>query len=207
MDGGGDCLSHLPNLHAQHGKDAEIFVGLSAARDGEKVVKHQTPSKQGNASRDRPFRGSNTKRNHQPMKEEIMKHVTAFVHFDGNCRQAMLFYQQCLGAELQLNPYPDAEGKPSLDSNAKIMHSQLSHGGAPLLMASDGAPGASYQPGKNFSVSIECDSLDEIERLFAAFSQNGQVTLPLGDMPWGARFGMLTDQFDIQWFFNCTLTQ
>jgi PhnB protein len=141
------------------------------------------------------------------MKEEIMKHVTSFIHFDGNCRQAMSFYQQCLGAELQLNPYPDTEGKPSSDSNAKIMHSQLSHGGAPLLMASDGAPGASHEPGKNFSVSIECDSLGEIERLFAAFSQNGQVTLPLGDMPWGARFGMLTDQFDIQWFFNCTLTQ
>jgi uncharacterized glyoxalase superfamily protein PhnB len=60
------------------------------------------------------------------------------------------------------------------------MHSQLSHGGAPLLMASDGAPGASHKPGKNFSVSIECDSLGEIERLFAAFSQNGHVTLPLG---------------------------
>jgi uncharacterized glyoxalase superfamily protein PhnB len=35
-----------------------------------------------------------------------MKHVTAFIHFDGNCRQAMSFYRQCLGAELQLNPLP-----------------------------------------------------------------------------------------------------
>jgi len=46
-------------------------------------------------------------------EEETMKHVTAFIHFDGNCRQAMSFYQQCLGLDLQFNPYPDAEGKPS----------------------------------------------------------------------------------------------
>jgi PhnB protein len=29
--------------------------------------------------------------------------------------------------------------------------------------------------------------------------------LPLGDMFWGARFGMLTDQFGIQWMFNYDL--
>jgi uncharacterized glyoxalase superfamily protein PhnB len=27
----------------------------------------------------------------------------------------------------------------------------------------------------------------------------------LGNMPWGARFGMLTDKFSIQWILNCNL--
>jgi len=87
------------------------------------------------------------------------------------------------------------------------MHSQLSHGGASLLMASDGAPGTSHEPGKNFSVSIECDSLAKSNGCSPRSARTGKVALPLGDMPWGARFGMLTDQFDIQWFFNCTITQ
>ena len=86
------------------------------------------------------------------------------------------------------------------------MHSQLLHNGAPILMASDTPPGGgSLNPGNNFSVSIDCGSLDEIERLFSALCQNGKVRMPLGNMPWGARLGMLADQFGVQWLFNCDL--
>jgi PhnB protein len=136
-----------------------------------------------------------------------MKTVTTYLSFDGNCRQVVSFYQKCLATELQINPYPDATGQPSSDPAAKIMHAQLMRGGAPILMASDTPQAGSLHPGNNFSVSIDCDSLDEIERLFAALSRNGEVRMPLTDAPWGARFGMLTDQFGIQWLFNCNLPQ
>ncbi|MGH9627029.1 MAG: VOC family protein [Bryobacteraceae bacterium] len=131
-----------------------------------------------------------------------MKSVNTYLHFDGNCREAMSFYHKCLGGDLHLGAYPDANGKPSTDPNARIMHSQLSRGGAPILMASDGTPGGSWKLGNNFSASVECDSLEEIERLFAAVGQSGQIILPLGEVPWGARFGMLTDRFGVQWMFN-----
>jgi PhnB protein len=132
-----------------------------------------------------------------------MKTVTTYLNFDGNCRQAMSFYQQCLGTELQLNAYPDAKGQPSADPAARIMHGQLSLDGAPALMASDAPPGGALRPGNNFSVSIDCDSLEETERVFTALSQSGQVRVPLGKMPWGAHLGMLTDQFGIQWMLSC----
>lgn len=41
-------------------------------------------------------------------------------------------------------------------------------------MASDTPPGGSLKPGSPFSVSIDCDSTQEIERLFAALGHNGQ---------------------------------
>src|SRR5262249_44537546 len=66
-----------------------------------------------------------------------MNTVTTYLSFNGNCRQAMSFYQQCLGSELEISPYPDADGQPSSDPEAKIMHSQLVRAGAPILMASD----------------------------------------------------------------------
>jgi PhnB protein len=136
-----------------------------------------------------------------------MKSVTAYLNFDGNCRHAMSFYRECLDTKLHLNAYPDSSGQPSRDPAARIMHSQLLHDGAPILMASDTPPGGgSLKPGNNnFSVSIHCDSLDEIERLFSALGQNGKVRMPLRDMPWGSRLGMLTDQFGIQWLLNCDL--
>jgi PhnB protein len=137
-----------------------------------------------------------------------MKSVTTYLLFNGNCRQAMTFYNQCLGTDLQISPFPETEGKPSTDPNAGIMHARLTRGGAPILMASDDCqPGKSLQPANNFSISIDCDSLVELERLFDALSQDGQVRLPLSEMFWGARFGMLTDQFGIQWMLNYDLSQ
>lgn len=130
--------------------------------------------------------------------------TVSYLHFNGNCRQAMPFYQQCLGAELQLNAVPDATGKPSTEAGAKIMHSQLSRDGAVLIMGSDDAAGGgALSSGNNFSVSLECGSLEEAERVFTALGKGGTVRMPLGKMPWGAHLGMLTDQFGIQRMLSC----
>jgi len=134
-----------------------------------------------------------------------MKTVTASLSFGGNCRQAMSFYRDCLATELELNPYPDASGKPSPDPGAKIMHAQLVRSGAAILMASDTPQPESLRAGNNFSIAIDCGSAEEADRLFAALSGGGEVRMPLMDAPWGARFGMLTDQFGIQWMINCFL--
>ena len=134
-----------------------------------------------------------------------MKTVTAYVSFDGNCRRAVSFYRECFAAELEVSSYPDASGLPSTDPGAKIMHAQLMRAGAPILMASDTPQAGSLQAGNNFSVAIDCDSVEEADRLFAALSQGGAIRMALTDAPWGARFGMLTDQFGIQWLINCYL--
>ena len=72
-------------------------------------------------------------------------------------------------------------------------------------MASDCMPGMPAQQGNNFSIAIMCESRQEIEKLFAALSEKGNVTMPLADTFWGAHFGMLTDQFGIPWMFNYEL--
>jgi PhnB protein len=82
------------------------------------------------------------------------------------------------------------------------MHSQLQRGGAPFLMASDTHQPGTLSPGNNFSIAIEAESAEEGDRLFASLSRGGEVRQPLVEAPWGARFGMLTDQFGIQWMFN-----
>jgi PhnB protein len=85
------------------------------------------------------------------------------------------------------------------------MHARLTKGSTPILMASDSPPHMPYRPGNNFSVSISCESAEEIDRLFTAFQEGGKVTMPLGDMFWGARFGMIEDRFGIRWMFNYEL--
>jgi PhnB protein len=134
-----------------------------------------------------------------------MKSVTTYLHFNGNCREAMTFYQRCLGTEIQITPVMDAQGKPSTDAGARVMHSALLRNGQPILQASDDQSGASPKVGDNFQVAVDCDSLEETDRTFEALRQGGTVRFPLGNAPWGARFGMLTDKFGIQWLLNCYL--
>ena len=132
-----------------------------------------------------------------------MKEVNAYLSFDGKCRRAMEFYQHCLGGDLEMSAYPDDSGAPSTAPDAPLMHSQLLRDGAAILMASDSD---SLTAGNSVSVAIQCESVEEIDRLFAALSKDGTVFMPVSDAPWGARFGMLKDQFGIQWLLNHTLT-
>jgi len=50
---------------------------------------------------------------------------------------------------------------------------------------------------------VELDDSAETDRVFARLAEGGEVTMPIAQQFWGARFGMLTDKFGIQWMFNC----
>jgi PhnB protein len=133
-----------------------------------------------------------------------MKEIVPFLTFDGNCRQAMEFYKECFAAELYLLPFSEAPIDLLGDSKLggeRILHSTLTKG-VTLLMASDTMPGTHFQPGNNLAVAVHCESLPEIERLFAALADSGRVTMGLQDTFWNARFGTLTDRFGVHWMFN-----
>ena len=128
--------------------------------------------------------------------------LVTYLNFDGTCRDAMTFYQSCFAADLQLTTFADMPGSPVPDAiKHRIMHARLSKGPV-TLMASDTFPGSPLTPGTNFSISVHPESAAELDAIWTALSHNATITQPLMDAPWGARFGMLTDQFGIQWMFN-----
>jgi len=114
----------------------------------------------------------------------------------------MKFYQRCLGGELSIMPFSEAPGDFPKEAKDRVMHARVTKDGTTLLMASDTMPGSNFVQGTNFSISIDCQSAEETDRLFNAFSENGKITMPLQDAFWGARFGILRDQFGINWMFN-----
>ena len=130
-----------------------------------------------------------------------MKEMMTYLNFDGNARDAMKFYARCLGGELFLMPYSEANVDAPPEARDRIMHAKLTKGSC-VLMASDIMPGMPFQSGNNFYICLNCESLEETERVFSALGENGQVITPLQDMFWGARFGVIVDQFGINWMFN-----
>ncbi len=130
-----------------------------------------------------------------------MKGLHTYLTFDGNCRQAMEFYAQCLGAELQMMRFSEAPMDAPPGAEDRIMHARLVKGDV-VLMASDSMPGMPLQQGNNFSLAFTCEAVAEAENLFGALGQKGKVLMPLQETFWAQRFGMVTDQFGVQWMFN-----
>lgn len=130
-----------------------------------------------------------------------MKDFNTYLNFAGNCRQAMEFYAKCLDADLQLMPFSQGPMEVTPENKDMILHARLSKGAA-IIMASDCPPGMPLTQGNNFSVNINCESRQELDKFFASLGENGKVVMPSADMFWGAYFGMITDQFGINWMFN-----
>jgi PhnB protein len=130
-----------------------------------------------------------------------MNRITPYLFFNGNCKEAMSFYQMVLGGELQVSAFGDVPGMDVPPGAAgKVMHAMLKSPEV-SLMASD-ACFEPADPGDNVQLCLNCTSLEQIESRFKALSAGGKVDRGLEDTFWGARFGSATDRFGICWLFN-----
>ena len=135
-----------------------------------------------------------------------MKSLHPYLDLGGKCREAMTFYKDVFGGELVLNSFGDFGMEMPEPMKNLVMHSELKADGL-ILHASDGQPHHPAQPGTNVSLSLQLTDEAEQTRIFDALAPGGQVLQPLADGPWGARFGMLTDRFGLQWLLNCPKQQ
>lgn len=130
--------------------------------------------------------------------------ITPYLFFYGNCKEAMTFYQQCLGGTLAISTVaetPMADQMPA-DKKDMIMHSNLMLEGVPLLMASDDIMGGT-KDGSRISLSMGFDSEDAINDAFTKLSAGGKIIHPVTKEFWGAFFGQFTDKFGMHWMMNC----
>ncbi len=132
-----------------------------------------------------------------------MTQIVSYLTFNGNCREAMNFYQKCLGGELVLQPIGDSPMADNIPPEMAgcILHATLTKGGL-LLMASDMVGEQGLVRGNAVSMMLNCGSESEIKACYAALSEGGQVLHPLEDTFWGALFGDLTDKFGNQWLLH-----
>ena len=61
-----------------------------------------------------------------------MKEVNAYLIFNGNCREAMTFYQKCLGGDLQVTTFADMPGNIPPEAKDQIAHARITKGGSPF---------------------------------------------------------------------------
>jgi PhnB protein len=130
-----------------------------------------------------------------------------YLFFSGNCEEALNFYKGIFGGEISdISRFKDMpagmEGPPTGPEYAdKVMHATFKSSSV-SFMASDGRPGKRYGEGP-ISLSLSTRDEAKAQRVFDGLASGGNVEMPMKDMFWGAKFGMLTDKFGIDWMINC----
>ena len=132
-----------------------------------------------------------------------MADIHSYLTFEGNCREAMSFYKECLEGELTfqtLGETPLSEMMPQQMKNS-ILHSTLTKGNL-VLMASDMPGEQGLSRGNAVSLMLNCSKEEEARTFYSKLSRGGIANHPLEFTFWGALFGDLTDKFGNHWLLN-----
>jgi PhnB protein len=130
--------------------------------------------------------------------------LNPYLNFPGTCEQAFNFYAKTLDGKItathRFGESPMAGQVPAEWKN-KIMHTSLIANGQ-ILMGSDGTPDR-FQRVQGFAVSLNLDTAEAADRIFAELAAGGKTEMPIQETFWALRFGMYTDRFGMPWMVNC----
>ena len=129
--------------------------------------------------------------------------IHSYLTFNGNCKEAMTFYQKCLGGELTFQTIGESPLSAKMPQKMKdcILHSTLTKGNL-VLMASDMVSAEGLIKGNSVSLSLQCNSEEEIKNVFNKLAANGTIKHQLETTFWGALLGDLTDRYGNNWILN-----
>ncbi len=132
-----------------------------------------------------------------------MIQINSYLTFSGNCREAMTFYKECLGGELNFQTIGESPLADKMPSQMKdsILHSTLKTESF-VFMGSDMTPENGLIKGNAVSLMLDCNSEADIRMFFDKLSDGGTIRHALEKTFWGALFGDLTDKFGNNWILN-----
>ena len=128
---------------------------------------------------------------------------SAFLMFDGNCREALEYYKKVFNSEVKnLMTYGDAPPSPNYsipesDKN-RVMYSDIRIGEIDLMF-SDVPTGDGITKGDNILLALGVDKKEEVIRIFNCLKENGKVNMDLQQTFYAELYCMVTDKFGIIW--------
>lgn len=132
-----------------------------------------------------------------------MTAINAYLSFNGNCKEAMTFYQKCLGGVLSFQTIGDSPLANKLPKKmlSNVLHATLSKEQW-VIMGTDISPEPGLVVGNAVSLVINCSTEQEIRQYYSKLVQGGKSTHFLAPTFWNALFGTLIDKYGHQWLLN-----
>jgi len=134
-----------------------------------------------------------------------MPQFIPYLSFNGNCAEAVRFYERALGGKLEIlmsgKDSPMAAQMPP-ESAHLILHARLVLPDGGTLFAGDAPAHLPYTGIKGVSITLNYPTVAEAQKAFAALAEGGQVTMPMAPAFWAKTFGMLVDRYGTPWIVN-----
>jgi PhnB protein len=134
-----------------------------------------------------------------------MPHPIAYLAFDGNCAEAVRFYETVLDGKLEIlmsgADSPMAAQIPKEVAH-HILHARLALKGGGYLYAGDSPPQMPYTGIHGVSITLNYDTVSEARQVFDKLCAGGKVTMAMQPSFWAKSFGMLIDKFGTPWIIN-----
>jgi PhnB protein len=129
-----------------------------------------------------------------------------YITFNGNCEEAVKFYQSILGGEAQILHFGDAPPNPNFPINDAmknlVLHAELRKDGH-IIRFSDTFPGAAFTRGNSISFSLELESEEAVRTTFEALSQDGEVEMKPEKTFFSPMYAKFNDKYGVNWQLNC----
>ncbi len=131
-----------------------------------------------------------------------MNRLVPYLTFNGNCRDAMSFYQSCFGGDLNfqtIGESPLSETMPVKMKNCILLaslKSNLIH-----LMATDMVPDTGLIKGNAVSLLLTCPDEETLMSLLSQLTNGKKNGTPTRTQE-GGLFVQLNDKFGVQWLLS-----
>ena len=131
--------------------------------------------------------------------------LTPFLLFDGNCAEAMTFYQACLGGELAITKVSDTPMKHGIpaEKHGRVAFANLKSGPLDISATDWLHPTRAPKPGNMAAIYLGGGTYAELRAVFDKLKAGADPALldDLREMPFGS-YGHMEDKFGVHWFFQ-----
>jgi predicted 3-demethylubiquinone-9 3-methyltransferase (glyoxalase superfamily) len=127
------------------------------------------------------------------MATNIRTHLT----FDGTAEAAMNFYVDLFPNSEVIKVFHYDEG----ESKGKIQQAFFTLGGREFICI-DTPIKHDWGFTPAVSIFVDCESEEELERLYSALAADGKILMPLDNWGFSQRFGWVSDRFGVSWQLN-----
>lgn len=143
--------------------------------------------------------GTKPRKEQHTMSIPAPQKITTFLTFEGRAEEALTLYTSLFagGKVLDLTRY----GAGEAGAEGTVKHATFTLAGQ-WFMCIDSSQQHAFSFTAAMSLFVQCDTEDEIDRLYAALSEQGETPMPLGSYGFSTKFGWVNDRFGVSWQLN-----
>lgn len=134
----------------------------------------------------------------EKMEDTGIQMITPFLWFDNQAEEAVNFYTSIFkNSRIKFITRYSAEGARASGMKENSVMTAAFRIEGQEFTAINGGPMFTISPAISFFVN--CDNLEEIDRLWAKLSEGGNIFMELDKYPFSEKYGWVQDKFGVSW--------